>query len=57
VYLDKIKKEYLVENFSPLVSLYPKMPSQYFIESYTSNSLDASDYDLIKMAIENSEDI
>lgn len=57
MYLDKIKKEYLVENFSPLVSLYPKMPSQYFIESYTSNSLDASDYDLIKMAIENSEDI
>lgn len=52
-----MKKEYLVENFLPLISQYPKMPSQYFIENYTDNSLDASDYDLIKTAVHSSEDV
>lgn len=46
-----------MENFAPLVSLYPKMPAQYFIEAYTSNNLDASDFDLIRTAIQIGEDV
>lgn len=32
------------------------MPAQYFIEVYTENNLDSTDFDLIKTAIHNSED-
>lgn len=42
---------------SMYIPLYPKMPIQYFIEVYSQNSLDASDYDLIRTSIYNSEDV
>lgn len=56
VYESDDKREYLVRNFIEILPQFPKIPTQYLIESYKEGCLKTCDFELIKSAINVSTD-
>ena len=47
------KKEIIIQNFIPILSEHPKLPSEYLIETFRFKYLQPSDQLLISMTIKN----
>ena len=50
------KREYLVRGFTTLIDRFPKIPSQYFIETYKEGTLSTADLELILFSLQHAPD-
>jgi hypothetical protein len=51
------KRDYLVENFLPLIAKFPTIPSEYLIQNLKRHPLSSSEFLLVCESIEINENI